>query len=97
MQYFENPSDNQGRKSLDRLSFFSSIHPVTALKLIFVDYEMESLPRIRVSKCNSPFPPPVSMLSLIVESVPARCGSTLKWGAGKITGNYALVVQHFRP
>ena len=29
-------SYNQGRKSLDRLSFFSSIHPFTTLELIFV-------------------------------------------------------------
>ena len=34
---------NQGQKSLDRLSLFSSIHPFTALKLsFFVDCEMES-------------------------------------------------------
>ena len=51
-------SYNQGEKSLDRLSSFSSIHSFTALKFIFVDYEMEwSLKIIVVSICNSPFPP----------------------------------------
>ena len=35
MQYFETRSDNQGQKSLDRLSLFSFIHPFTALTLIF--------------------------------------------------------------
>ena len=34
MQYFETRSDNQGQKSLDRLSLFSFIHPFTALTLI---------------------------------------------------------------
>ena len=29
MQYFETRSDNQGQKSLDRLSLFSFIHPFT--------------------------------------------------------------------
>ena len=35
MQYFETRSDNQGQKSLDRLSLFSFIHPFTVLTLIF--------------------------------------------------------------
>ena len=34
MQYFEARSDNQGQKSLDRLSLFSFIHPFTVLTLI---------------------------------------------------------------
>ena len=34
MQYFETRSDNQGQKSLDRLSLFNFIHPFTALTLI---------------------------------------------------------------
>ena len=35
MQYFETRSDNQGQKSLDRLSLLSFIHPFTVLTLIF--------------------------------------------------------------
>ena len=35
MQYFETRSDNQGQKSLDRLSLVSFIHPFTVLTLIF--------------------------------------------------------------
>ena len=83
MQYLETRSDNQGQKSLDRLSRFSFIHPFTALTLIFAYFQVESLPPILVFKCNSPFPPPVSMLRSIVESVPVRYRSTLKMGSGE--------------
>ena len=38
MQYFETRSDNQGQKSLDRLSLFSFIHPLTVLTLIFCQF-----------------------------------------------------------
>ena len=58
----------------------------------YIDHEMESLLKILVSKCSFLFQPPISMLRLIVESVPVPCESTLKWGAGKIT--YRLITAY---
>ena len=83
MQYFETRSDNQGQKSLDRLSLFSFIHPFTALTLIFCLFLSGIVTPNPCIQMQFRLPTPVSMLRSIVESVPVRYGSTLKMGSGE--------------
>ena len=81
-----------GPKVVDRLSLFSSIHLFCPL------WDRIVIPN---SCLKIEFPLPTPCLNVVLNSGFRPCQYSVdqhwKWGVGKISDNYAWVIQHFRP